>query len=152
MIATSAFPGKLAFGPIPRGPEDVRAVVGWGADLMVSLVTTADMARRDVSALPNWIKDAGLNWLHLPIEDYHAPDSAFDAAWRRGHGEKILDLLRSGGKVFVHCAGGLGRSGTIVARILIEAGVSVDDAVAMTRKTRPGAIETPDQEAYLKNL
>jgi ADP-ribosyl-[dinitrogen reductase] hydrolase len=119
--------------------------------LVISLVTQEDMARYDACDLPGWIADAGLSWLHLPIEDYQAPEAAFEAAWHE-HRSRIHEILRDGGRAFVHCAAGLGRSGTVVARILIEAGVSLAEALEVTRATRPGAVETVEQEIYLTNI
>jgi ADP-ribosyl-[dinitrogen reductase] hydrolase len=49
----------------------------------------------------------------------------------------------------VHCKGGLGRAGTIAAKLFIELGHSPDDAVRRVRAARPGAIETPSQRDYV---
>ena len=106
------------------------------------------MEKRGASGLPAWIFDQGIPWLHLPIVDFHAPDGEFDAAWI-ADGPRVLGALEDGKKVFVHCAAGQGRSGTVVARLLIEAGVPVEEAITITCATRPGAIETEAQVAYL---
>lgn len=136
---------------MPRSAGDVVSIADWGADLVISLVPEQDMARYGALDLPTWIAGAGLAWLHLPIEDYQAPEAAFEAAWR-DRKSRVHQILEDGGKVFVHCAAGLGRSGTVVARILIESGVSLQDALAATRSARPGAVETADQEAYLTGI
>ena len=41
----------------------------------------------------------------------------------------MRDRLRSGFDVLIHCRGGLGRAGTIVARLLVELGMRPDEAV-----------------------
>lgn len=52
----------------------------------------------------------------------------------------------------MHCKGGLGRAGTVAARLLIEFGQAPEDAIACVRAARPGAIETHQQETYLRQL
>lgn len=42
--------------------------------------------------------------------------------------------------------------GTVAAQILIERGMSVDDAISAVRKVRPEAIENYEQERYLRLL
>ena len=52
--------------------------------------------------------------------------------------------------MLIHCRGGLGRAGTIAARLLVELGMRPDEAVRRVRDARgPGAIETPAQEAHV---
>lgn len=50
----------------------------------------------------------------------------------------------------MHCRGGLGRTGTIAARLAIEFGVPPDAALRAVRKARPGTVETPAQETYVR--
>ena len=57
--------------------------------------------------------------------------------------------MRSGFGVALHCKGGLGRSGTIAALLLRDFGFSSRQAIQMVRKTRPGTIETEEQEQFL---
>jgi protein-tyrosine phosphatase len=89
-----------------------------------------------------------MRWLHLPIVDVNVPSAAFEKQW---HAElpELLATIAQGGKVLVHCKGGLGRAGMVAAFLLIELGERADVAIRKVRKVRPGAIETPAQEAYV---
>ena len=60
--------------------------------------------------------------------------------------------LRRQMDVLIHCRGGLGRAGTIAARLLIELGTEPGEAIANVRAVRPGAIETDDQEEFVRNI
>jgi len=52
--------------------------------------------------------------------------------------------------VLIHCRGGLGRTGTLAARLLMEEGQDAQSAMRMVRDVRPHAIETATQEKYLR--
>ncbi|MDQ2763373.1 MAG: dual specificity protein phosphatase family protein, partial [Pseudomonadota bacterium] len=97
------------------------------------------------------IQALGMKWLHLPITDVSTPTAEWEARWtdERPFVHAVLDR---GGKVLVHCKGGLGRAGTVAARVLIERGMAPGAAIAAVRRVRPGAIETSAQESYLKRL
>ena len=58
-------------------------------------------------------------------------------------------MIKQGDNVLVHCRGGLGRSGTIAALLLIEFGVPNDQAIIKVRNARPGAIDIAEQEEYV---
>lgn len=90
-------------------------------------------------------------WFHLPIVDASTPDAAFEREWDKVAGG-LNARLRNGENVLVHCRGGLGRAGTIAARLLIELGWKPGDAIARVRAVRPGAIETRAQEKYVLSL
>lgn len=51
----------------------------------------------------------------------------------------------------IHCLGGLGRTGTIAGRLLVEFGASPNEAIHAVRAARIGTIETRKQEEYVKN-
>lgn len=56
----------------------------------------------------------------------------------------------SGEHVEVGCAGGFGRTGTVLACMAVLAGVPTDAAVAWVRTHyRPAAVETSDQEVWV---
>ena len=67
-------------------------------------------------------------------------------------GPTLVDGLRSGARVVVHCKGGLGRAGTVACMLLLESGAASDaeNAMAKVREVRRGAMETAAQEAFLR--
>jgi ADP-ribosyl-[dinitrogen reductase] hydrolase len=104
-----------------------------------------------VERLGEEVLGQGMLWFHLPIEDVSTPDEEFEDRWRVA-GNEIRTLLRSGRDVLVHCRGGLGRAGTIGARLLIELGLEPATAIRQVRDVRPGAIETCGQERYVLGI
>lgn len=106
-----------------------------GVKMLVSLTETPV----DASILSAY----GVALLHLPVKDFKAPTI-----------EQLGDFVSQasaaigdGGGVTVHCAGGLGRTGTFLAAYLVaNQGLSPDEAIAKVRDLRPGSIETQEQE------
>ena len=62
-----------------------------------------------------------------------------------------FERARAGERVEVGCAGGLGRTGTVLACMAILAGVPQDEAVGWVRANHHArAVETPEQEAWVR--
>jgi ADP-ribosyl-[dinitrogen reductase] hydrolase len=129
--------------------RDLDAVATWGADLVVSLLEEHEFSLLAVEVLPRGVTQRGMHWMHMPIRDCTAPDGAFELAWR-GAGPQLRRLIRRGGRVLVHCRGGLGRAGTVAARLLVELGMEPEPALGAVRRARPGAIGMREQEAHVR--
>jgi protein tyrosine phosphatase len=71
----------------------------------------------------------------FPIHDFSAPP--LDEI--RPLFDDLANRLRRGNGVIVHCAGGIGRSGTTAVSVLMVLGVDVDDALTTVRANRPMA-------------
>jgi atypical dual specificity phosphatase len=85
----------------------------------------------------------GLSEVHLPVRDFTPPSpEQLDAGVAA-----IERALARGQRVAVHCAGGLGRTGTLLACYLVRHGASPEEAIARVRAARPGSVETAAQEA-----
>ena len=89
-----------------------------------------------------------LKWIHIPIADLKAPDHEFKKKWITTKTLLKNDLLK-GNNIVLHCKGGIGRSGTIAALILIEHGEENANAIKCVRKKRQGAIENELQEQFV---
>jgi len=130
---------------------DLDAVADWNAASVVTLVEDHELQTLQVTTMGTEVQARHMRWHHLPISDFSTPDAEFERQWD-AVGEGIRSQLRAGFNVLVHCKGGLGRAGTIAARLMIELGTTPKDAVVAVRSTRPGAIETSAQLAYVMGL
>ena len=89
----------------------------------------------------------GVTRVSIPLRDFSAPTlenfKSFLAAVEKALGQ---------GKVFVHCQGGSGRTGTMGAAYWVSKGLSVKEAVEKVRQANPKAIETREQENSLHKV
>ena len=128
---------------------DLDAIERWGATAVVSLITDEEFDALSVRGLPGAVRDGHMEWLHAPIPDGWPPGRDFEKAWAVA-GEAMRDRLRLGFDVLIHCRGGLGRAGTVAARLLVELGAFPEEAIRRVRDARsPDAIETAAQEAHV---
>lgn len=127
-------------------PADLETIIAWKPDLVVSLVETGELESLGLDSLPDHLRIVARHWLPLPIPDFSIPTDSATALAVVTH---LAEALKAGGRVLVHCHGGKGRSGMIAARILTEFGLPAPEAVAAIRQSRPGAVETAEQEAWV---
>ncbi len=127
---------------------DLARIRDWGAVAVLTLIEGHEFDALRVTELPRRVAQAGMDWHHLPIVDGGVPDPAFEQRWP-GVSAQLRNALEDGQRVFVHCRGGLGRAGTISARLLVEVGATASEAIRRVRAARPGAIETDAQLRYL---
>jgi ADP-ribosyl-[dinitrogen reductase] hydrolase len=130
---------------------DLDAIAKWGAVALVTLIEPHEMEALGVQQLGAAVADRHLEWLHLPIPDVSVPGPDFEQAWQ-DHGAGLRARLRDGFDIVVHCKGGLGRAGTVAARLLVELGTGPRQAIRRVRSVRPGALETAAQETYVHSL
>jgi hypothetical protein len=62
----------------------------------------------------------------------------------------IEKAIADGGKVYIHCAGGIGRAPSMAAAYLVSQGIALDRAIEMIRRTRPFVRFTPVQLEQLQ--
>ncbi len=117
------------------GPDPVAAMQRVGATTIVCLTEDDELADR-YPAYVRWLRDnVGGAAVWFPIEDLHAPslDGAVDVIaelrMRLGDGERLL----------MHCAAGIGRSGTLAACLLMSLGHTREEALRIVAEHRPMA-------------
>lgn len=127
---------------------DLAVIAAWNPQLMLTLLEDHEFANHHVAGLGASVRELGLRWEQIPICDGGAPDARFEAKWPEV-GAEARAVLRSGGRILVHCRAGLGRTGTIAARLLVELGEPPAAAIRAVRAARAKTIETPAQERHI---
>lgn len=149
MIGMTSLPGgRRALNNARALATDLEEIRRWGAEILLSLNEPWEYGFYGDPRLPESIPQ-GIRHLQMPIPDRGVPDAAWEDLWAI-HGEEIREVLRRGGRVCVHCVGGHGRTGTIVAKLLVEFGLTPEHAIAEVRRARPDTIETRTQERYIQ--
>jgi len=157
LIGMTECPGRIVItgSGIPVGPWkrdldlDLRVILDWQAQILVSLIEDYEFELYGVSELPVKTANLGIRWLQLPVADGCIPDSRLEEAWDAA-GDELRRALANGGRILLHGRTGLGRSGTIAARLLVEFGMTPCEAFTAVRRARPGAIQSGEQEDYVR--
>jgi protein-tyrosine phosphatase len=130
---------------------DLAFIKAWNPKVIVTLLEDHEFYELGVSRLPGLIEGAGIEWHHLPIRDGAAPEGLFEERWPVVS-SSVLGHLDRGERVLIHCRGGLGRTGTVAAKLLVDSGMEPGKAIRAVRKARKGTIETTCQEDYIRGL
>jgi len=127
--------GRLLGCAYPRREAAVAGLARQGVSVLINLHERAhDPAR---------LARHGLEEVHLPVADFTPPSPAqVDCGVTA-----IAEALDAGQRVAVHCAGGRGRTGTLLACHLVLRGLDPHAAIARVREARPGSVETRAQAA-----
>ena len=153
-ISLSCCPGRAAAWLLPSVSQrelerDIATIARWGARALVSLLDDVEFSRLHLRRLPDAAAAAELIWYHVPLAVGALPDAEFDRTWTP-IGLRLHEILRSGGKVAIHCRDGRERAAMITARLLIEMGCKPLDAINRVRAARPGTLELAEVEGYLR--
>jgi len=147
-------PGKLLAGEYPGAKERhvaiarIRAFLEAGVSVFIDLTTDADR----LEPYSDLLESASCH--RFPIRDYSTPDSP---AQTTAILDAIDEHIRAGRLVYVHCRGGIGRTGLIVGCWLARHGESGPAALGRLRelwKENPKSAycdspETREQERYI---
>ena len=115
--------------------------------LVVTLLDFNEIEDLGIISFSTFLMDNGFNWIHCPIRDR---STCSDQKRIRTLLEDIKEVLKSDKSVLIHCHAGLGRTGLLAATFLVSMGLGAESAIKTIRETRPGSIETIEQEKYIK--
>lgn len=151
-IGMTLCPGKIVSSAVSGEWErdldtDLAAIAEWGAKALVSLIEPHEFECLGVARMKQCLP-AGIEHFILPIVDGAVPSGTWERAWCKV-GPQVRKRVALGERVVIHCRGGLGRTGIVTARLLVEFGEEPAAAILRVRKARPGAIENRRQEEYV---
>lgn len=156
IIGMTFCPGKKQTSAMSGGSwdrdlgVDVDEIVAWGCSALLNLIEDHEIEELKITHMADVLKGK-LAYYRLPIIDGSIPDTAGETAWIN-IGADLRQRLIEGQKIVIHCKGGLGRTGIMAARLLVEFGEDPELAILRVRAARPGAIENVIQENYVRGI
>jgi len=146
--------GELAIIPRPRGgdwlEDEAQNLQKAGFDIVVSLLTDEEAKELGLTREAEVIQNQGLQFRNYPIRDLGVPQSRESA---RQFLAKLHRELLTGKKIAVHCRGSIGRSGLVVASILVLSGVEPTRAFREVSDVRGyDSPETAEQRDWVVTL
>mgnify|MGYP006163142665 CR=1 FL=1 len=147
---------QLIFTPCPGSKgvnleDSIKQLKQAGTSVLLTLMFPDEMSKYQLAALPDICQQHKINWLQLPIIDDEAPGKAFEAHWLK-YKATILAALNNQETVAVHCKGGTGRTGLVIALILFNLGLASEKIIDVVQKVRPKALINPAQLAYFNSI
>jgi hypothetical protein len=141
LFVVTDVPARLAGMAFPDPELDWSALHGLGFRHVVRLHAA------DYDPAPLIAHDVALKDLHGGLTPRN-PEEERCRVWRAA--QLAAGYVAGGDGVVVHCVGGTGRTGTVLACALRALGHSVDDAIGAVRLQRPRWPEAPWQEEVVR--
>ena len=153
-------PGRILAGEYPgvadfqQQSRRLEAMFGAGVRCVVDLTDPSEDLPPYVDALRATAQGAAIDCQRFPIEDFSVPE----ATTMRCILDAIDASLNAGDTVYLHCHGGIGRTGTVVGCWLVERGFTPAQALALIaakwqvmakRQQSPESPETAEQREFV---
>ena len=117
--------------------------------IVVSLVENSELKKAGAETLGPQLKQIGIQWFHIPIKDCDTPTNDVRSRWLDLKPLAKYKLSVTKENILLHCWAGSGRAGMMAAKILMQFGMSSDEAVTHVRNAKPDAIDTAKQVQWL---
>ena len=134
-------PQKIAGGSLPKEFQDIEQLQKKKIRHIISLIL-------DPSKIQELSAKFGIKAHSIPIKDWGIPSHSQIQQFLT----IIAENLANDEATFVHCLGGCGRTGTMLALYLVESGYKSADALEEVRLIRPCSVETEEQENLVLNF
>jgi protein-tyrosine phosphatase len=145
--------GRLSTMAKPRGgdwlEDEMAALKAYGVDVLVCALTSPELGECDLDAEARTARDAGLQFVPIPISDRNVPDLATVLPTLQNLAKELSD----GAHVVTHCRFGIGRASLLAAALLILNGTDPDTAWSRLERARGLAVpDTPEQREWTSKL
>ncbi len=150
-FAIYKFPIKnnfIALSPLPSAKfldQDIQLLRSNQITSVITLVQTKELESANLNHFFNILQQNGIRSHHFPIEDFDIPShQQMDSIYHT-----LATMHEKGENILIHCKGGLGRSGTVLAAF-VKNYVKEADPIEYVREIRgKEAIENQQQENFI---
>jgi len=145
--------GFVAIMACPSLEEDADAsiinIAHLGIQQVISLLEPNEARNLGLNGEREQVKAHGMGFMSFPIPDMGLPPSVEEYARLS---KKLFNQVNAGVNTLIHCHAGIGRSGLMVAGILLHCNMDPQQAFAYASKMRGIRVpETPEQEQWLSS-
>jgi protein-tyrosine phosphatase len=152
-IALAACPGRNGRMPLPSNSRwclqrDVATLRHWGAEALVTLLEKSELLSMRLGELPVLLAAHGIAWYHIPLAEGNVPDGRLEAVWQPVSW-RLRSVLWRGGRVALHCGDGRSRAPMMAAKLLVDLGCPIRDALNRVRSARPGVLSRAEELEFL---
>jgi protein-tyrosine phosphatase len=137
----TGLPGRLATMPRPL-VEDIPSLCEQEIDTVVSLLGPDEQEELGLECEGEECERCSIEFLLHPIIDRGLPSDSKEFARLA---DEVLERLREGKSVAVHCRMGIGRASLLAASVLVRSGVHPREAWSRIQSAR--GCPVPDTEA-----
>ena len=146
--------GKGAIYAMPKPSSenlasDVQFYREIGVTKVVSMLEYEEMERLGLGLERECCANEGVGFQSFPVKDHTIPSLESIREVVPG----LLEDIQNGAHVSIHCKGGRGRTGVLSCAVLIESGMSAEDAIALVSEKRGSKVpSTEEQVGFLRKL
>ncbi len=123
----------LAAGAIPVSADDIRSLHQQGVRAILTLTEHPLMRFQGVDN--TLFESLEIDYLHTPVDDFTAP-----TVEQASKATQFINQMKALGKpVYLHCAAGIGRTGTMLHAYYVMEGLNLEDAKEKVREAKPSS-------------
>jgi protein-tyrosine phosphatase len=127
--------------------EDLARLVDERTHVLVTLMEPLELIENAMGGLEQALTERSIQWMHFPIRDLSIPTSLHGLRALLRNVRSELEIRRN---VVVHCRGGHGRTGLVVACLLTDFEYEADTAIKIVRSARKGTIHNEAQADFVR--
>ena len=138
---------------MPGRSEPLEKFFGWcrgvSVDEIVCLVDNDEIGKKS----PEYAAELAAGTFPLPVEQFPIPDYGVpkDIKGLADLARRVVEKLRTGRKIVLHCAAGHGRTGMFAVMVLLASGMSLESALKDVQAAGSSP-ETEEQRQVLRKL
>lgn len=139
---------RLGIMPRPRGgdwlEDEIIFFKRQKVNALVSLLEADEIKELALKSEEAYCLKHGITFLHFPIKDRSIPTNV------NAFIQKVLQRIKEGESIVIHCRMGIGRSSIIAGAVLLAVGYKADELLVHISKVR--GLNVPDTEEQVNWL